>query len=536
MNQRHYLLKGTFLLTMTGLLTRIAGFFYKIFLSRTIGAEQIGLFQLTVPLYSFCMALACGGIQTAISRFTAEHYANSNRRLAHITLTGGLLLSGGLSVGCSAVLYVNADWIALHFLLEQKCADLLRILAFSLPFCVIHSCLNGFFIGQKNVTPSAASQLIEQLLRISSVFLFYGIFSKNGREMNASVMALGQLAGEMSSALYCIYYLCFCEKHTSVSGNTDTAAHRTPHTEFSFHCFSDMASRLMSSSKNLLAVSVPLGLNRMLLCILQGIEASLLPQQLQRAGMSATDALSIYGTLTGMALPLIFFPTAVTGALGSLLLPAISEARALHHDRRISRTVDSSVQGGLVLGSFFLFALLLFGNETGDLLFHSSLAGSYICRLALLCPFLYLNTTLMSVLHGLGRTTAAFLFNLASFAIRFIAVIRIVPEAGMDGYLGGLIFSQMFTTACILILLHQSHNLTVGITDALAKPLLTGITGGAAICVLRMILPFFSRASWTGLLVSGLLYCMLFIILGYFLLLNQDQRRKMLARLTQLLR
>ena len=60
-----YLIKGTFWLTAAGLITRTAGFFYKIFLSRIIGAEEIGLFQLCMPLYTFCLAAASGGIQTA---------------------------------------------------------------------------------------------------------------------------------------------------------------------------------------------------------------------------------------------------------------------------------------------------------------------------------------------------------------------------------------------------------------------------------------------------------------------------------------
>ena len=73
-----YLIRGTFWLTAAGLITRTAGFFYKIFLSRIIGAEEIGLFQLCMPLYTFCLAAASGGIQTALSRFIAETEAKKN--------------------------------------------------------------------------------------------------------------------------------------------------------------------------------------------------------------------------------------------------------------------------------------------------------------------------------------------------------------------------------------------------------------------------------------------------------------------------
>ena len=125
MNQRRFLLKGTILLTSAGLLTRIAGFFYKIFLSRTIGSSEIGLFQLTVPVYSFCMAFACGGIQTALSRFTAEYLASEHKKNTARLLAGGILISGCMSLSAAALLWNYSAWIAERFLLEPQCQILL---------------------------------------------------------------------------------------------------------------------------------------------------------------------------------------------------------------------------------------------------------------------------------------------------------------------------------------------------------------------------------------------------------------------------
>ena len=58
--------KGTFLLTSAGLISRIMGFFYRIFLSHTIGAEGIGLYQLVVPLQHLVLAMTTFGIQTSL--------------------------------------------------------------------------------------------------------------------------------------------------------------------------------------------------------------------------------------------------------------------------------------------------------------------------------------------------------------------------------------------------------------------------------------------------------------------------------------
>ena len=101
-----YLIKGTFWLTAAGLITRTAGFFYKIFLSRIIGAEEIGLFQLCMPLYTFCLAAASGGIQTALSRFIAEAEAKKIRK-KHGVSFGSRFFSHFLSHSCSP--FVSGD-------------------------------------------------------------------------------------------------------------------------------------------------------------------------------------------------------------------------------------------------------------------------------------------------------------------------------------------------------------------------------------------------------------------------------------------
>ena len=520
MNERHYLLKGTFLLTVAGLLTRAAGFFYKIFLSRTIGAAEIGRFQLTFPVLAFCSALSCGGIQTAVSRFTAEYYAEKDQKSAIRILACALFLSITLSTVCCAALFGGSLWLATYFLLEPSCASLLQIIAFSLPFSAIHGCLNGFFIGKKNIPVSAASQLIEQLLRITAVMLFYMIFKKSGRTANANIMALGQLAGELAAALFCIYHLVFGKHQLQVEQMASPAL-----SVIRRHSFFRLIRR---DTKKTLAVSAPLGLSRMLLCVLQGIEAALLPQMLGQFGHSSLDALAVYGTLTGMALPLLMFPTAVTSAIGTLLLPAVSEARALNQDKKITDTINASFQGSLLLGYFFLTGFLLFGNDLGTLLFHSSLAGVFTRKLALLCPFVYINTTLISVLHGMGKTAAASVWNTAGFCVRLLCILFLVPDIGIDGYFIGMLVSQAFIVVCSLITLHRAAGFTASLTDALLKPALLCILCGAGLTALRLFCPRFSVPSWSGTLLLAVLFGISFLVPCFFLLPQSMLPQKLL--------
>lgn len=133
------------------------------------------------------------------------------------------------------------------------------------------------------------------------------------------------------------------------------------------------------------------------------MEAVLIPLRLRFFGYSLSEAYSHYGILTGMALPLVLFPSAVTGAVSMLLIPEISEADTLNDRQAILRTARSTVAGCLYLGIFCTGGFFLFGKELGLFLFQSEEAGSYIRILGWICPFLYLGTTLSSILNSLGK-------------------------------------------------------------------------------------------------------------------------------------
>lgn len=519
MDQKHYLLRGTFLLTGAGLLTRIAGFFYKIFLSRTIGANQIGLFQLTMPVCALCTALSIGGIQTAVSRFTAEYRAKNDRLSARILLACSLASSVCLSCLCAAILLIFAPQIASSFLLEPLCAPLLQIVTLSLPFCAVHACISGYFIGCKNVSVPAVSQLLEQFARISSVLLFYSLFSKSGRSMNGAVMALGQIAGEICSSLFCVFHLVFREETRTPFVSSGNIARKA-----------SVAVQL----RRLLSAAAPLSLNRTLLCVLQGMEAALLPQMLRQYGLSGHDALFVYGTLTGMTMPLLLFPTAITGAVGTLLLPAVSEANALNHGRRINAAVNTTFQAGIFLGTFFMTALFLFGRYTGILLFHNELSGIFLQKLALLCPFLYLNTTMVNILHGLGRTSSVFLFNIFGFVIRIGAVIFYVAEAGIDAYLYGTIISQIITAVCSLTLLYRCHALTAPVSDTLFRALLLCLCSGVPAAVSFYVISGYVSGSDLPFFMFAAVFCLFavsFAAAAWFLAVPKTVRQKLSCRI-----
>lgn len=425
--RKNSIITGTLLLTLAGFLSRIIGFFYRIFLSRCIGAEGIGIYQLIFPLLALCISFTSSGIQTAISKFTAEKYATGNTPAAFCYLYAGFFLSITLSVLTCIFLYQNSDFLALHYLKEKRVALLLQIMGLSLPFSSIHSCICGYYYGCRKAAVPAVSQLLEQFARVASVYLIYLIESEKGQTPTPVIAVWGIVLGEIFSTLFCITIMRFQKK----SGN------------------------MLHAVKNIAFYSLPLTANRVALNFFQSLESLLIPAHLKSFGYTTSEALSVFGILTGMALPMILFPSVLTGSVAVMLLPAVSEAYEQKNHTLIFKTIKKTIESCMILGLMSTLVFLLSGHFIGEFIFQNSLAGTFITTLGWICPFLFLSTTLSSILHGLGKTTTTFIFNLLASVIRILGILLFVPYYGIRAYLMSMLFSQLFLSGGFTLLLYH---------------------------------------------------------------------------------
>ena len=422
--KRHPLIAGTLILTLTGLITRFMGFFYKIFLSRTIGAEGIGLYQMIFPIYSVCYACTAAGVEIAISRFVSGENVRGSQKNARSILFMGLAMSLSLSLFTSFLLYTHAEWIALHILREARCTVLLQIMSVTVSFGACHSCISGYYYGLQKTAVPAAAQLIEQIVRVGAVFLIYQVALEEGRVLSPAAAVIGLVLGEFSSmlfGLFCVSAHGFSKKRTA-----------------------SPAFPARTYARKMVFLAAPVSANRVCMNLLSSAEAILLPFTLQQYGLNAERALSIYGTLTGMAMAFIFFPSVLTNSISVMLLPSVSESQAAGKREQISRTVRKTLSFAFPMGAACTCFFLGTGKFLGTFFFKSSLAGDFIITLAWICPFLYTNSTLHSILNGLGKTSTAFVNNLSGIMIRIIFILIFVPRFGIEGYLWGLLANQLF--------------------------------------------------------------------------------------------
>lgn len=413
------------ILTAAGLITRFMGFFFRIFLSHAFGEENVGLYQLIFPVYTLCLALSTAGIQTAVSRMVAEKVSLGKQKEAGNVLCAALSLTLSLSFIELVLVQQNVTFIAETFLGDVRCAEMLMIISYALPCAALHSCICGYSFGMQRAALPAVSQLIEQSVRILFILALFIILRGTGHTPSIHLAAAGVVAGEAASALFSSRFI--LKQHVLK--------------QFRF------TSAFSGNMRALLGLSLPLTANRASVTLLQSIEAASIPACLKLYGMSGSEALSIYGVLTGMALPCILFPSAVTNSVGTVLMPAVSAAQVSGDRTAMAQLLKKAVGSCLILGLSCCLFFLIFGDLIGTLLFHSDFAGKFILTLAWICPFLYTNTALMSAINGLGRTTSTFLINMVSLLVRIAGVFTAIPRFGIQGYLWGLLISQLLASA-----------------------------------------------------------------------------------------
>ena len=427
-------LTGAAILTLAGFASRIIGFFYRIFLSQQIGAEGMGVYQLIFPVFSVCFSLCCGPVQTAISRYVAaqnqtppqmrrsQGQSSPTSGSPEAVLRAGLLLSFSLACLCAVVVYTGSEFLAEQILMEARCGTLLRLMALTIPVCSLHCCISGYYYGLQKAHIPALAQLTEQIVRVCSVYGICAALTETGQEPTAATAVWGMVLGELASLCFTgLSYL----HHRWTRQAAGSASHYLP---------------------GLLSLAIPLTATRLCVSVLQSGEAVMIPSRLQLYGMSSTQALSVYGVLTGMAYPFILFPSAVIQSMAVMLLPDMAHSQSMGNQERIdintTRTITVSLYLGILCTGLFLF----YGDSMGEVLFSSPLAGSYIVTLSWLCPFLYLSTTLGSILNGLGQTRSTFGHSILSLLAQLCFVLFLVPVIGIRGYLYGLLFGQLFLT------------------------------------------------------------------------------------------
>lgn len=448
MQERPSLWRGTLTLTGAALASRGLGLLYRMLLARFLGAEGLGFFQMIFPFYIALVTLAVAGTPVAVSQLVAEEQVNRpllvRRALAVVFVT---------SLPLIALVILAARPLAMLLYHDARFIPLLVTLAPALIAVGFSAVLRGYFVGTQRLRYPAFSQVAEQLSRVVILYTLINVWGYHAYS-NAPLVAVALIPlGEGISLviLGIAYYRTF-----------STDFHSTVRPVF---------------VSQILRLSIPVTLGRLLASLVGVIEAFLIPWRLEVTGMSTDNAVRYFGQLTGMAIPLILFPTALSMALATNLIPVISQAQSRKDHASIQSTLIDSLNTTAVFTVPVTIFLLMFGVHLDDLFFHAHISPYLFYPLALGGFFLYFDITLSGALRGLGRTDIPMRNDLIASVVELVLIWALTMHASMASHGIALAIAIGFVVSPILNTWNLMHLAKVSIPwrHILAGPTMSAI-------------------------------------------------------------
>ena len=406
-NSGEKFLKGTFILTVASFVVKVIGSLNWIFVSRILGGEGIGLYQMAFPIYFFAITVSQAGVPVAISIITAERVALNDIFGARRVFKISLALMLATAIIFSMLTYFSASWLIEWNLVRDSRAYMSIVaLAPTVFFVTFLAASRGYLQGWQRMTPTAVSQIVEQIFRVITMIVLADLFLPWGLDYAAAGASLGALAGAITGLIVLIYF--HIKLNQDITKNYGANLLPTPESK---------NESTISIIKRIFKLSLPVSAASIMLPVVSNLDLLIVPQRLEVAGYSVRQATELFGYLNGMAVPLINLATILTASLAVSIVPAISEARALKDTARIFRQTAAAVRISNFV-CFPAFVIIFFlATPISSLIYNAPGAGDAVMISAVSIILLGLHQVSTGVLQGLGHTTIPMVnMVLAAFA------------------------------------------------------------------------------------------------------------------------
>lgn len=432
MVNRKRLIMNTALLTGSSLAMSAISMAFQVWLAGRIGSAGIGLYQLVLSVAFLCTTFAVSGIRFAATRLVSEELGHERSWSVAAAMRRCFAYSLFFGLSAMAVLFSFAEPIGFLWIGDARTVKSLKLIAFSMPFLSLSSVMSGYFTACGRVWKPTVVHLGEQLITIGFVAYFLAHSPAGDIEKNCAAVMLGNVCGDVISFVcMLLFYL------------TDR------------HSVRDYSAQKLKLTSRMLKVALPLAVSAYARSALSTLEHLLVPRGLKAAGFSADRALSGYGVIQGMVLPIVSFPACILMALAELIIPELTEAQVRGNDGDISKTVSLLIKKGLGYSSAVALVLFVFADKLGVRIYSSPEAGDYLRLLAPLIPIMYTDMVADGCLKGLGQQLWCMGINLLDALLGVLLVWQVLPVFALKGYICIIYFNECLNFALSIMRLRK---------------------------------------------------------------------------------
>lgn len=476
-------IKNSIILICSSLIINVLGFAFRIILANKIGNEGMGLYSLICTVYMFFAAILTTGISLAVTRLVTDNEALLKQSVSRYIVRVALFSALAFAFILSLVLYYFSDEISENFICSKLAVQPLKILSLSLPFMAVSACIRGYFYAKRNIFASAGEQLLEQIVEIVCFFILINIFKADTAEKGVCAVVLSTTIAEVISCIYAVIFY-----------------------------YSDVKDLKAKQEKGVLLklykITLPVSGSVFLRSGLSMLENILIPLGLRKHGADASWALSKYGEIVGMVMPVILFPNILLMCFSMLIIPEMSEANIKKNKLQIEymskRILRFSLLFSIPVCGFFMF----YGEQLGVLIYSNQDAGKYIATLAPIVPLIYLDKIVDGMLKGLNEQTHYLIYNIIDAFLRVSLTFILLPIIGIKGVIIVLYSSAIINSGLSILRLLKVTQTQIDLTHWILKPSIATLFAGF---ISKFVLSFYKPWSIFGLV---LFFLILFALLS----------------------
>lgn len=448
-----FLINGA-ILTSTSLLMKFAALIFNIYISNQIGSEAVGVFSLVMAVYLFFITVATSGLNIAVTVIVSEKFALNKNQQAIKAIRTCIFFSLLLGIAAGGLILLFSNFITSKCLHNMVSSRPLFYIAIGLPFIAMSSCISSYFATIRKAYKNAISQVFEFTIKMFATIILLKINISNGVEAICISLILADVISEICSfTLIFILYII----------------------DIKLKKLEDIRS--FGQRINILKIAFPVAVTSYIRSGLSTLKQLIIPTQLEKSGISCSRALSQYGMINGMVLPVITFPTVFTDSYSMLLIPEFSTYVAQKNYKAINYIANKIFKITCAFTMCICSIFFIFSNDLGLAIYNNIEIGYYFKIFTPFIFFMYMDHIIDCILKGLNKQFGVMCCNILDLSITTCFIYFLLPVLGIKGYVLSIFSSEVLNFSISLFQLFKYSGIKPNLIDWIVVPLFCSLVG-----------------------------------------------------------
>lgn len=462
--KRQSFVKGAMVLMLANIIVKVIGMVFKIPLSHILGRSGMGIFTTAYSLYASLFVIATAGLPVAVSKMVSESGARGRHGEGERIFKIAAAMLTGIGLLGAVLFYFGADFLA-KTVRDPLVADGIRMISPAIFFVALTSALRGYFQGNHNMTPTAASEIVEAagklILGLSLAYLMRG----GGGIRAAAGAVAGVTAGTaLGAALLIFYYFAWRKRHGVVLRAGEPTRRRR------------------QIALTLLGIALPITIGASVSSLTNIIDTVTIRARLQEIGYTIDASREMFGAYQGHAVTMFNMPITLVVAISMSIVPAVSSALAVQNFEKARRSISAGLQITMLLAIPSAVGLSVLAAPILQLIFRDVFAASQLAILAYAVIFVSLVSVSTAVLQAAGRVYTPVLNMTIGGVIKVLVnyVLVGIPEVNINGASVGTICCYATIAVLNLVAVSRVTGFKFKFVAFLIKPAISAAAMGAA--------------------------------------------------------